>query len=58
MEFKEKLVAENHVCIYLGKRTRKKIDKYAYENDISRSAVIKLAVNHFLKEINGCSWVI
>jgi len=44
------MIKENlHASIYLGRRTKKLIDKYAKENDISRSAVIKLAVHKFLR---------
>ena len=40
---------ENHVCIYLGEKTKGMIDKYASDNEISRSSVIRLAVHKFLK---------
>lgn len=35
--------------VYLGEKTKDLIDSYATKNDISRSAVIKLAVNEFLR---------
>jgi len=40
----------NHSSIYLGKKTREKIDNYAKEHDLSRSSTIKFMVNEFLKE--------
>jgi len=40
---------ENHVCIYLGDKTRILVDNYASENEISRSAAIRLAIHKFLK---------
>lgn len=42
----------NQTSVYLGKKTRIILDKYAEENDISRSAVIKLAVHKFLREVH------
>jgi hypothetical protein len=40
-----------HSSVYLGKRTKKLVDKYAAEHEMTRSSVIKLAVNEFFKEV-------
>jgi len=37
----------NHYSVYLGKKTKEKIDRYAKEHDLSRSSTIKLMVNEF-----------
>lgn len=47
------MVDLNHVCFYLGRELRQKIERYASEHDISRSAVVKLAVHKFLKSEGG-----
>ena len=39
-----------HASVYLGYKTKKLIDDYAIDHDISRSCVIKLAVHNFLKK--------
>jgi len=41
---------QKHSSVYLGKKTKQLVDDYAKENEISRSAVIKLAIIHFFKE--------
>jgi len=36
-----------HSSVYLGDKTKRLVDNYAKEHDISRSATIKIAVNEF-----------
>ena len=38
---------QKHASIYLGKRTKKLIDDYAIEHDLTRSSVVKIAVHEF-----------
>lgn len=41
---------QKHSSVYLGNKTKKLVEKYAKENEISKSAVIKLAITKFFKE--------
>jgi len=47
------MTENKHATIYLGHRTKKRIDNYAREHDISRSSVIKLAVHDFLTRMES-----
>ena len=40
-------IVKRNYCIVLDEKTREKIDKYAKNHALSRSAVIRLAVNDF-----------
>ena len=40
-----------HSSVYLGKRTKRLLDTYAAEHEMTRSSVIKLAVNEFFKKV-------
>lgn len=43
------------VAITLDDDTKNKLDKYGYDHGLSRSAVIRLAVNEFFIH-NGLNW--
>ncbi len=43
----------NHYSVYLGKKTKDKIEKYAKDHDLSRSSAIKLMVNEFFLKRKG-----
>jgi predicted transcriptional regulator len=44
-------ITQKHSSVYLGDKTKKLVEKYAEKNEISKSAVIKLAITKFFQEL-------